>query len=157
MDLDGNGTLEPEEILVALRGLGVKDEDISVCMKCIDLDGDGTVKYDEFRTIMRKQFDDGEGVKVSRRQQRFRTKILQKFTGSTADAALPEQRLKKIFHAIDLDGNGVLDAHEIRVVLRSVGVDEKDISQIVASIDLDRSGGVDWNEFQTIMNKQFSI
>lgn len=157
MDLDGNGTLEPEEILVALRGLGVKVEDISEIMKCIDLDGDGTVKYDEFRTIMRKQFDDGEGVKVSRRQQRFRTKILQKFTGSTADAALPEQSLKKIFHTIDLDGNGVLDAHEIRVVLRSVGVDEKDISQIVASIDLDRSGAVDWDEFQTIMNKRFPV
>lgn len=158
MDLDGNGTLEPEEIFVALRELGVKGEDISVIMSCLDLDGDGTVKWDEFRTIMRKQFDDGEGVKVSRRQQRFRTKILQKFAdGSTANATvLSEQKLKNIFHAIDLDDNGVLDAHEIRVVLRSVGVDDNDISQIVASIDLDRSGGVDWEEFRTIMNKQFA-
>lgn len=152
MDLDGNGTLEQEEIRVALRGLGVNnDKDISDIMRSIDLDGNGTVDWDEFCTIMRKQFVDGPGVKVHHRQQRFRTKILQKFD-SSADDTLSEQKLKKIFHAIDLDGNGVLDPHEIRIVLRSVGVAEHDISQIVASIDLDRSGGVDWEEFQSIMN-----
>lgn len=157
MDLDGNGTLEPNEIKVALSGLGVKDSDISDIVRSIDLDGNGTVDWDEFRAIMRKQFDNGPGVKVHHRQQRFRTKILQKFSGdSSVRASSEEQKLKKMFHAMDLDGNGVLDPHEIRIVLRSVGVDEKDISEIVASIDLDRSGGVDWEEFQTIMNERVS-
>jgi len=155
LDLDGNGTLEPEEIRVALRKLGVKDKDIDDMVRSIDLDGNGMVDWDEFRTIMRKQFDNGPGVRVFHRQQRFRTKILQKFTSSPT-GTLSEEQLKSIFHAIDLDGNGVLDPHEIRVVLRSVGVTEADISQIVASVDADRSGGVDWEEFRTIMNKQFT-
>lgn len=156
MDLDGNGTLDPREIQVALLGLGVKEKDVAYIVRSIDLDGNGTVDLDEFRTIMRKQFDNGPGVKVVHRQQRFRTKILQKFNASSAGAQ-SEDRLKKIFHAIDLDNNGVLDPHEIRVVLRSVGVDEHDISEIVACIDLDRSGGVDWEEFKTIMTKQFAL
>ena len=155
MDLDGNGTLEHEEIRIALRGLGVKDKDISDIVRSIDLDGNGTIDLDEFCTIMRKQFDNGPGVKVYHRQKWFRTKILQKFNGSSADdAPASEQKLKEIFHAIDLDGNGVLDPHEIRIVLRSVGVSEQDISQIIASCDLDRSGGVDWEEFRTIMNNK---
>ena len=50
-----------------------------------------------------------------------------------------------MFDAIDLDGNGVLDAHEIRLVLRAIGEDDEDIiTRIVASVDLNHDGGVSW-------------
>ena len=64
--------------------------------------------------------------------------------------------IAKEFNAIDLEGNGVLDANEIRVALRSVGEPEDVISNIVASMDLQRNGGsvqgVSWETFQAIMN-----
>ena len=66
-------------------------------------------------------------------------------------------QLRQIFNAIDLAGNGVLDANEIRMVLRSAGEPEEVITKIVSSLSFKRHGGkvegVTFDEFQTIMKE----
>lgn len=87
-------------------------------------------------------------------KNRFRKSILHRFAkdATTCD----KTKLREIFNAIDLEGNGVLDANEIRVALRSMGEPEDVISNIVASMDFQRDGGsvqgVSWETFQAIMN-----
>lgn len=156
MDLDGNGTLELEEIQAFFQRHGFKDEMISEIFRCADLDDTGLISFDEFRTLMRKRFDDGPDLRLKHHQQRFRTNILKKFGSASAKQRKPlagDKNLRKMFDDIDLDGNGVLDAHEIRLVLRGIGEkDEEVISQIVASIDLNHDGEVSWEEFQEIMS-----
>ena len=64
-----------------------------------------------------------------------------------AEEMRPTKRLREMFDAIDLDGNGVLDAHEIRLVLPAIGEDDVDIiTRIVASVDLNHDGGVSWGK-----------
>mmetsp|Transcript_26234 Transcript_26234/g.43076 ORF Transcript_26234/g.43076 Transcript_26234/m.43076 type:complete len:216 (-) Transcript_26234:176-823(-) len=92
-------------------------------------------------------------------QARFRKKILKKFAEASSisgESLDDKSRLREIFNAIDLEGNGVLDPNELRVVLRSAGEEEDTISRIVASLDLKQDGGkvhgVSWDAFQKVMN-----
>lgn len=69
-----------------------------------------------------------------------------------------EATLKDAFAACDLDGNGVLDEEEMRLVLDSVGVGElglteKQILAIVAAADADGDGGVDYDELASLAHE----
>jgi Ca2+-binding EF-hand superfamily protein len=90
-------------------------------------------------------------------KNRFRKSILRRFVGSDSSTTCDAGKLRAIFNAIDLEGNGVLDANEIRVALRSVGEPEEVITNIVASMDWQRRDGasvpgVSWETFQAIMH-----
>ena len=160
MDLDGNGTLELDEVQAFFQKLGFQDKNINEIFDCVDLDGTGVIHFDEFRTLMRKRFDDGPGLRLKYRQHRFRTGVLKRFATRSMKITkqfASDKKLREMFDAIDLDGNGVLDAHEIRLVLRAIGEDDEDIiTRIVASVDLNRDGGVSWEEFQEIMRASSS-
>jgi serine/threonine protein kinase len=148
LDTNGDGVLQPEEIISVFRDLGVKGKDIEEVFAMVDLDGTGVLHLEEFLTLMRARFDDGPGLRVHYRQQQFRSDILKKF----ATMSSSEEKLREIFNSMDLDGSGVLDGHEIRVALRASGEeDEDDISAIVASVDLNHDGGISWEEFREIM------
>lgn len=152
LDLKKNGVLELDEIQTVFKDLGVSDKSIRAIFACADLDGTGVIHWDEFRALMSKHIGDGPGLQVSYLQQRFKSNILNKFAGTTKDTTSDNNKLREIFNAIDLEGNGFLDPHEIRVVLRSAGEPEDVISRIVASLDLNRDGGVSWDEFLEIMS-----
>lgn len=152
LDLKKNGVLELEDIQKAFHDLGVADKSIRAIFACADLDGTGVIHWDEFRALMSKHIGDGPGLQASYLQQRFKSHILNKFVGTKKGSMSDKDKLREIFNAIDLEGNGVLDPHEIRVVLRSAGEPEDVISRIVASLDLNHDGGVDWAEFLEIMS-----
>ena len=50
-DKDGNGTIEIEELKVVLSSLGqpATEEELQELMKLADIDGDGTIDFDEVR------------------------------------------------------------------------------------------------------------
>jgi Ca2+-binding EF-hand superfamily protein len=157
LDLTQNGVLELEEIQTTFRELGVSDKNIRTIFTCADLDGTGVIHFDEFRAILlSKQTtdDDGPGLNVNYLQRRFKSRILKRFGHSKTEQKLELSNLRDIFNAIDLGGDGVLDPHDIRVVLRSAGEAEDVISRIVASLDLNRDGRVSWDEFLLIMGLQ---
>ena len=57
-DTSGSGTIEPKELKVALRALGVNDpskEDIAKLVEQFDKDGSGTIDFHEFLAIMMKK------------------------------------------------------------------------------------------------------
>lgn len=58
---------------------------------------------------------------------------------------------RRLFNSMDLDNNGSLDCHELRLLLRKLGVDEKEISLLVASIDIDHDGSLSFDEFSKVM------
>ena len=172
MDIKKNGVLDLEEITAVFRELGISDKNIQNIFASVDLDGTGVIHLDEFKALLmssnkdkkdvrtddRANEDDddddvGPGLHVNYLQQRFKSHILTKFKGSE-NGAFDLERLREIFNAIDLEGNGVLDPHDIRVVLRSVGEHDDVISRIVASLDVnDRDGRVTWDDFLTIMGR----
>ena len=57
-DTSGSGTIEPKELKVALRALGVSEpskEDIQKLVEQFDKDGSGTIDFHEFLAIMMKK------------------------------------------------------------------------------------------------------
>lgn len=50
-DKDGNGNIEIEELKVVLSSLGqhATEEELQELMKLADIDGDGTIDFDEVR------------------------------------------------------------------------------------------------------------
>lgn len=159
LDRKQNGVLELDEIETAFKELNIPDKHIRQIFASADLDGTGVIRWDEFQVLMRKSSRDdddvagGPGLQIKYLRNRFKSHIQCKF-GHFGDAAPDTNKLREIFNSINLAGNGVLDPHEIRVVLRSAGEPEDVISRIVASLDIDHDGGVDWNEFQQIMATQ---
>lgn len=151
LDLRKNGVLELEEILTTFGELGMTDKSIRQIFEFSDLDGTGVIRWDEFRALMGQKLNNsGPGLKVEYLRNRFKSHVLNKF-GSSAEATHGRDRLREIFNSIDLEGNGFLDPHEIRVLLRSMGEPEDVISKIMASLDINQVGGLSWSDFQRIM------
>ena len=91
-------------------------------------------------------------------QKRFRN-IIAKEIQSEDVTKLPEpaarrlfnSKLRRLFNSMDIDHNGSLDAYELRLLLRKLSVDEKDISMLMASVDLDKDGSLSFDEFSKVM------
>ena len=58
---------------------------------------------------------------------------------------------RRLVSSIDLDNNGSLDRHELRLLMRKLGVDENEISLLVASVDLNQDGSLDFDEFSKVL------
>ena len=180
LDVKQNGVLELEEIQTVFRELGFSENNIRTLFAAADLDGTGVIHFDEFRALLtssRNGTDSdgdnggivvvgsnsygGQDIQGDYLQQRFKTRILDRFFltsaksaedgGAMTSAHFDQNELREVFNSIDLEGNGVLDPHDIRVVLRSAGEPEDVISRIVASLDLNQNGRVSWDDFLLIM------
>jgi Ca2+-binding EF-hand superfamily protein len=155
LDLKKNGVLERDEIQTTFRELGFSDKNIRTIFSCADLDGSGFISFDEFRALLlNKNANDGPGLQVGYLQQRFKSDVLKRFSTKAEKALTDKEKLREIYNAIDLDGNGILDMHDIRVVLRTVGEPETVISRIVESLDVKHDGRVSWDDFLNIMGME---
>ena len=69
---------------------------------------------------------------------------------------LTDDQIQEIREALDLfdtDGSGTIDAKELKVALRALGLDAKkdEIRRMINDIDKDGSGTIDFNEFLNMM------
>ena len=64
-----------------------------------------------------------------------------------------KQEIREAFDLFDTDGSGTIDAKELTVAMRTLGLDaEKDeIRRMINDIDKDGSGTIDFNEFLNMM------
>jgi len=153
IDTDGDNTLDVNEVKTALAGILLRsNDDASDLFKSIDQDQDGRVDFEEFKNILRQSFNDGPGIQTHE-SGRFRIAVLQRFT---LDEHISDKKLRQIFVAIDLNGDGLLQMSELREVLGYCnGIGNEQITKWVDSIDTDLSGGVDFEEFKKAMKKKF--
>merc|ERR1711918_219665 len=59
------------------------------------------------------------------------------------------QEIREAFDLFDTDGSGTIDAKELKVAMRALGLDAKkdEIRRMINDIDKDGSGTIDFNEF----------
>lgn len=137
VDEDESGEISEEELGYAFRMMGMKldDKELHEAFLEVDLDGSGTVEWPEFLFLMSK-FGAGQSLESN-------------FT----DERLAE--LREVFSLFDDDGNGSLDAKELSLVLRSVGLvpSDEEVQQMIDEVDADGSGCIEWPEFLFLMSK----
>jgi len=128
-DKDGSGTISTKELLLVMRSIGqnpTEDEILELVMES-DLNGDGTIDFEEFAEMMKKKSSE---------------------TDQTED-------LREAFRIFDKDKSGYIDGKEILTVTSTMGqaLSQDELEQFMKEADLDGDGKLDYNEFVKMMTK----
>jgi len=93
--------------------------------------GNGTVGFSEFLMM------------VSRSQSRQESRLS---TSSTSRAKTEQEDMRAAFKVFDIDGNGFIDAQELRQTMHDLGeeLSERDISAMIRSADKNGDGKIDY-------------
>ncbi|UJR13846.1 hypothetical protein I4U23_000856 [Adineta vaga] len=128
LDRDGDGSISNSEIHSLMNSLGYSPshEDISSVISKVDIDGDGSVDFDEFLIMMQRR----------------------KSTGGSG------MELEKVFNVFDKNKDGFIDKNELYDMLVRLGehITEDDVIEMIGEADcLDHDGKVSYEEFKAIL------
>ncbi|XP_037637888.1 calmodulin-alpha-like [Sebastes umbrosus] len=122
-DHDGNGRITTKELDKALQALDQKPTkaDLKDMIKEVDADGNGTIEFPEFLTLM------AEMMKCSD----------------------DETAIKEAFDIIDKDGSGYICADELRHVMSKFveKVAAEKVDKMIKEVDIDGDGRINYKEF----------
>lgn len=126
-DKDGSGTISTKELLPVMRSMGqnpTEDEVLNLVIE-YDVNGDGTIDFDEFMEMMKKQAEHQDN----------------------------SAELKEAFKIFDRDGNGYIDARELKKVVTQYGarLSLEEAEELLHEADLDGDGKLDYDEFVQMM------
>jgi Ca2+-binding EF-hand superfamily protein len=128
-DTDGSGTIETQELKIAMRALGFepKQEEIDKMVRDVDDDGSGSVDYPEFLDMMAH-------------------KLLNRD---------PVAEINKAFKLFDDDNTGRVTFKNLKRVAKELGerLTDEELQEMIDEADRDGDGEVNNDEFQRIMKK----
>ncbi|CAI5534474.1 unnamed protein product [Closterium sp. Naga37s-1] len=127
MDINGDGTITIDEIRHALNKdlpYEVKETKVVQILQAMDTNCDGIIDFDEFvaATLHVQQLEE-------------------------ADSAKWEERSKAAFNHFDTDGDGFIDAEELRVAAQVKG----SLGRLIDEGDVDGDGRISLPEFQKLL------
>lgn len=127
-DKDNNGKISASELGEVLQSLGQKptQQELQDMIHEVDLDGNGTIDFQEFVQLMNRQ------------------------TGGEKDR---DKELREAFNVFDKDGNGYISAAELKEVMQNIGEKMKDeeIAEMIKEADTDGDGQINFTEFVKMM------
>ncbi|KAJ1898142.1 hypothetical protein LPJ66_001750, partial [Kickxella alabastrina] len=91
----------------------------------VDKDGNGTIEFAEFLTLMARQYNTGDD----------------------------EEELKEAFRVFDKDGDSFISASELRHVMTSLGekLTTEEVNEMINEADVDGDGQINYEEFVKMM------
>lgn len=126
-DKDGDGTITSKELGIVMRSLGQNptEAELQDMINEVDADGNGTIDFPEFLTMMCKRMKDVD----------------------------TEDELMQSFRIFDKDGNGYISAAELKHVMLSLGekLTDEEIEEMINEADANNDGQVDYDEFVKMM------
>eukprot|EP00092_Neocalanus_flemingeri_P032668 GFUD01035533.1.p1 GENE.GFUD01035533.1~~GFUD01035533.1.p1 ORF type:complete len:154 (+),score=62.38 GFUD01035533.1:119-580(+) len=129
-DKDGDGKITSVELGSVLKNLGQNpvETELSDMINEFDVDGNGTVDFDEFLVMMSKQMQDKDS----------------------------DDELRQVFKVFDRDGNGLITVEELMQVLKTLGeeLSEDEVKMMIKEADTDGDSFVNCEEFIAMMRKQ---
>lgn len=130
-DEDGDGTISPQEITSFLHTFGenLTHTQLDGIMRELDANRNGLIDFDEFVSLM---------------------SVRSKATGAPLDE---ESDLREAFKVFDLDGNGTINAEELRSTMNSIRVylTDEELDLMMQEADEDGNGVIDFQEFRRVI------
>ncbi|KAG5181716.1 yellow cameleon 2.60 [Tribonema minus] len=126
-DKDQSGEIDEYELGTVMRSLGYNptDEQLHDMMLKVDIDGNGSISFDEFVIMMRK------------------CEVETDF----------DREITEAFKVFDKDGSGSIDKEELTAIMKGLGANlsDQEIELLVREADADGDGSIDLQEFLKIM------
>jgi len=131
-DKDGDGTITTKELGTVMRSLGQNptEAELQDMINEVDADGNGTIDFPEFLTMMARKMKDTDS----------------------------EEEIREAFRVFDKDGNGFISAAELRHVMTNLGekLTDEEVDEMIREADIDGDGQVNYEEFVTMMTSKWS-
>jgi len=122
-----DGTIGVGQLGTVMRALGQNptDAEIQDMVNEVDADGNGTIEFPEFLTLMARKMKDTDS----------------------------EEDIMEAFKLFDKDGNGCISASELRHVMTNLGekLDDEEVDEMVREADIDGNGQINYEEFVKMM------
>ncbi|KAL7872671.1 hypothetical protein AOLI_G00117420 [Acnodon oligacanthus] len=126
-DKDGDGTITTKELGTVMRSLGQNptEAELQDMINEVDADGNGTIDFPEFLTMMARKMKDTDS----------------------------EEEIREAFRVFDKDGNGYISAAELRHVMTNLGekLTDEEVDEMIREADVDGDGQVNYEEFVQMM------
>lgn len=135
-DKDGDGFITSSELQDVMKSLREKftKEDIHSMIQQVDVDGNGTIDFDEFLRMMSRS--------SARRNK-----------SADVQSKSEEDEMRQAFKVFDIDGNGLIDAQELLQTMKNLGEDltENDVKAMIKAADKNGDEKIDYEEFIRMM------
>ena len=126
-DKNGDGCISLEELAAVTRSLGLDptNQELNDMMREVDMDGNGTIDFQEFLSLIARKMQDGDG----------------------------DEELKEAFEVLDKDRNGFISPVELRTVMINLGekMTDEEVEEMIREADTDGDGQVNYDEFVLMM------
>ncbi|KAJ7841041.1 calmodulin [Mycena olivaceomarginata] len=120
-DKDGDGTITTLELGTVMRSLGQNptEGELQDMINEVDVDGNGTIDFNEFLAMMAKKFQDTDS----------------------------EEEIRQAFTVFDKDGNGTISVTELQQVMRSLGekLSDREVEEMIREADTDGDGEINYD------------
>ena len=92
----------------------------------VDVDGNGTIDFGEFLTMMARKLKDTDG----------------------------EDEIREAFRVFDKDGNGFISAAELRHVMTNLGekLTDEEVDEMIREADIDGDGQVNYEGWSSVVD-----
>uniref|UniRef100_A0A6G5AAT3 Putative calmodulin n=1 Tax=Rhipicephalus microplus TaxID=6941 RepID=A0A6G5AAT3_RHIMP len=123
-------TITTKELGTVMRSLGQNptEAELQDMINEVDADGNGTIDFPEFLTMMARKMKDTDS----------------------------EEEIREAFRVFDKDGNGFISAAELRHVMTNLGekLTDEEVDEMIREADIDGDGQVNYEEFVTMMTSK---
>ncbi|VDO73750.1 unnamed protein product [Heligmosomoides polygyrus] len=126
-DKNGDGTFTTKSLGTLMRSLGQNptEAELQDMINEVDADGNGTIDFPEFLTMMTRNMKDTDSA----------------------------EEMREAFRVFDQDGNGFISAAELRYVMTNLGekLTDEEVDEMIREADVDGDGQLNYEEFVTMM------
>ena len=125
--LHGTLSISTKDLGTVIRSLdqNPSEAEIQDWVKEVDPDGTGSIGFDEFVNLMSKIYKNTD----------------------------TEEEILEAFKVFDRDGNGLIDAAELKYVLTNLGekLTDEEVDEMIREADIDGDGQINYEEFVKVM------